>query len=134
MLLQIPFFEERTIFQILWTVHVFRTEPGTAKTTLVVRSMVGRVMQHGTELFELVVLGLSDRPVLTRQGSFLEFSVTRAVTRALRQLPVNGPEHELQPARQRVVGVQQRIKSVFQAHGVCLSRYTRHHSSKFSRM
>src|SRR5437773_12131568 len=132
MFLQVPLLEEWTVLQVLRAVDVFGAESGANKTPLVERAMVCRVVQHGAELLELIILDFFDRPILAGGRESFEFAVTCSVAPALRQLPVNRAQRRLRPARHRVIGLEQRIEPDFQAHGVSLSRYTRHHSSNLS--
>src|SRR2546430_17505770 len=122
MFLQVPLFEEWTDLQVLRAVDVFRAESGANKASLVERAMICRVMQHGAELLELIILDFFDRPILAGGRDSFEFAVTRSVAPALRQLPVNRAQRGLRPARQGIIGIEQRIELVFQAHGVFLSR------------
>ena len=122
MFLQVAFLENRAVLQVGRAVNTFGPEAGAQKVFLIVRAIAGGVMQRGAQLFELVVLDVLEAPGFAGGREFFEFAVARAVAPALGQLPIGGPDHGLQPARQGVVGIQERIKLVFQAHGRCGSR------------
>ena len=109
MLLQIPFLKQWTMVQVFQAVDIFRTEPRPGKTFLVERTMVGRVVKHRAQLFELVNLNVFDGPVLRRGRELCELVVAGAIAPASGQLTVGAAQERLQPARQGVVRVQQRI-------------------------
>src|SRR6266581_813456 len=87
-LLQIPFFEERTLLQVFRGVNIFGPEARAQKTLFVKGAVIGGVMQYRAELFELIILNFFDRPLFASHCEFFEFAEPSAVPPAFGQQPI----------------------------------------------
>ena len=121
-LLQIPFFEERTLLQVFRCVNTFGPEARPQKTLFVKRAVIGGVMQYRAELFELIILNFLDRPSFASHGEFFEFAEPGAVAPAFGQQPIAKSDPVADTLRQALVKAQQRIKPVLETHAATLLR------------
>src|SRR5439155_7951250 len=121
-LLQVPFFDERTLLQIFKAANIFGTESRAHETLFVEGAVIGCVMQHRTELFELIILNFFGRPPLASDGEFFEFAEPSAVAPAFGQQSIAQSDPVADPLWQTLINGEQRIKPVLDTHAATLLR------------